>query len=520
MQQVYICIDLKSFFASVECVERGLDPMTAKLVVADPTRTEKTICLAVSPALRALGVRNRCRVFEIPPRLDYIMAQPRMALYIRYSARIYSIYLRYFSPEDIHVYSIDEVFIDVSRYLAVQRKTPRELVKTLLRDIKAETGLVATCGIGSNLYLAKIALDIISKHAPDFIGELDETSYREKLWDHRPITDFWRVSRGTSARLASLGILTMRDVANAREDVLYKTFGVDAELLIDHAYGRESVTIADIKAYKPKSESISSGQVLARDYGLDEGRIIVREMAEALAFELFARGETTDSINIILGYSQSSGRKSVHGSLRDLLGERSGARRTERIRAHYGLRRAYQEADRMLCQSASGAGAAVRHFQQPRGAGAGTQPSECHAQHQAQIRQRKPAALHGSSGGRDGARTQPSDRRAPRVRSKMSRADRAKQFMPFSALSGYGKVIDELNALREPRITLGEDAALELDARLRALCPGSRAAIRYHNGRVYETVIGRVQELDMINRLIMIGELRISLDDIIAVDAE
>ena len=221
MQQVYICIDLKSFFASVECVERGLDPMTAKLVVADPTRTEKTICLAVSPALRALGVRNRCRVFEIPPRLDYIMAQPRMALYIRYSARIYSIYLRYFSPEDIHVYSIDEVFIDVSRYLAVPRKTPRELVKTLLRNIKAETGLVATCGIGSNLYLAKIALDIISKHAPDFIGELDETSYCEKLWDHRPITDFWRVSRGTSARLASLGILTMRDVANAREDVLY-----------------------------------------------------------------------------------------------------------------------------------------------------------------------------------------------------------------------------------------------------------------------------------------------------------
>ena len=316
MQQVYICIDLKSFFASVECVERGLDPMTAKLVVADPTRTEKTICLAVSPALRALGVRNRCRVFEIPPRLEYIMAQPRMSLYIQYSSRIYSIYLRYFSPQDIHVYSIDEVFIDVSRYLAVLRKTPLELVKMLLRDIKSETGLVATCGIGSNLYLAKIALDIISKHAPDFIGELDEDSYREKLWDHRPITDFWRISRGISARLASLGILTMRDIANAREDVLYKTFGVDAELLIDHAYGRESVTIADIKAYKPKSESISSGQVLTRDYGLEEGRIIVREMAEALAFELFARGETTDSINLILGYSQSSGRKSVHGSLR------------------------------------------------------------------------------------------------------------------------------------------------------------------------------------------------------------
>ena len=302
MQQVYICIDLKSFFASVECVERGLDPMTAKLVVADPTRTEKTICLAVSPALRALGVRNRCRVFEIPPRLDYIMAQPRMALYIRYSARIYSIYLRYFSPEDIHVYSIDEVFIDVSRYLAVQRKTPRELVKTLLRDIKAETGLVATCGIGSNLYLAKIALDIISKHAPDFIGELDETSYREKLWDHRPITDFWRVSRGISARLASLGILTMRDVANAREDVLYKTFGVDAELLIDHAYGRESVTIADIKAYKPENNSVSSGQVLHCAYEFDKAKLVVKEMVDLMVLDLVEKGLVTDQIVLTIGY--------------------------------------------------------------------------------------------------------------------------------------------------------------------------------------------------------------------------
>lgn len=316
MRQVYICIDLKSFFASVECVERGLDPMTAKLVVADAARTDKTICLAVSPALKALGVKNRCRVFEIPKGLEYIMATPRMALYIKYSAKIYSVYLRHFSPEDIHVYSIDEVFIDISRYPALRSMSPREFALMLLREIRETTGLVATCGIGSNLYLAKIALDIISKHAPDFIGELNEKSYKELLWEHKPLTDFWRIGPGITARLERLGILTMRDIATAREDILYKSFGVDAELLIDHAHGRESTTIADIKAYKPKSESISSGQVLARDYGLDEGRIIVREMAEALAFELFSRGETTDSINIILGYSQSSGRKSVHGSLR------------------------------------------------------------------------------------------------------------------------------------------------------------------------------------------------------------
>ena len=316
MQRVYMCIDLKSFYASVECAERGLDPMTTKLVVADPTRTEKTICLAVSPALKALGIKNRCRVFEIPPGLDYIMAQPRMALYIKYSTRIYSVYLRYFSPQDIHVYSIDEVFIDVSRYLKALCMTPRELAKTLLREIKSETGLIATCGIGSNLYLAKIALDIISKRSPDFIGELDEQSYRRLLWDHRPLNDFWRISRGISGRLERLGILTMRDIASANEDVLYKTFGIDAELLIDHAYGRETATIADIKAYKPKSSSISSGQVLTRDYALDEGRIIVREMAEALGFELFARGDVTDSISLILGYSQSSGRPPVHGSIR------------------------------------------------------------------------------------------------------------------------------------------------------------------------------------------------------------
>lgn len=316
MRQVYICIDLKSFFASVECVERGLDPMTAKLVVADAARTDKTICLAVSPALKALGVKNRCRVFEIPKGLEYIMATPRMALYIKYSAKIYSVYLRHFSPEDIHVYSIDEVFIDISRYPALRSMSPREFALMLLREIRETTGLVATCGIGSNLYLAKIALDIISKHAPDFIGELNEKSYKELLWEHKPLTDFWRIGPGITARLERLGILTMRDIATVREDILYKSFGVDAELLIDHAHGRESTTIADIKAYKPKSSSITSGQVLTRDYEYDEGLIIVREMAEALGFELFARGDVSDSISLSLGYSQSSGLPSIQGSMR------------------------------------------------------------------------------------------------------------------------------------------------------------------------------------------------------------
>ncbi len=313
-ERTYLCIDLKSFYASVECVERDLDPLTTNLVVADPTRTDKTICLAVSPSMKKLGVGARCRVFEIPPGIDYIMAPPRMALYIDYARHVYKVYLRYAAPEDIHIYSIDEVFMDITDYYRLRSGSPKAFAMDILHEIRAETGLTATCGIGSNLYLAKIALDISSKHSASHIGMLTEESYRRELWRHRPITDFWRVGRGTAQRLQRLGIDTMEGVARANEELLYKTFGVDAELLIDHAWGRESTTMADIKAYHPSSKSLNRGQVLTRDYSFEEGRVIVREMAESLALELCEKGLSAGSVDLALGYGYRSDRAPTHGS--------------------------------------------------------------------------------------------------------------------------------------------------------------------------------------------------------------
>lgn len=307
----YICIDLKSFYASVECVERGLDPFKVNLIVADPTRTEKTICLAASPAIKALGVPNRCRVFQIPKDIQYIMAPPRMRLYIHYSARVYAIYLKYFAPEDIHVYSVDEAFMDVTHYLSLYKKTVRELAVSILKDIKDTLGLTATCGIGTNLYLAKIALDITAKHADDFIGELTEKTYKEQLWDHQPLTDFWMVGRGTVNRLARVGIFTMRDIAMADEALLFRLFGVNAEILMDHAWGIEPVTMADIKKYRAKSRSISSGQVLARDYNYKDCRLIVKEMCDLLCLELVKQHKITDHIALSLGFSFNLDRRPV-----------------------------------------------------------------------------------------------------------------------------------------------------------------------------------------------------------------
>ncbi len=295
-------------------MERGLDPMKAKLVVADPERGGGTICLAVSPALKAMGVKNRCRVFQIPQNIEYIKAPPRMRLYIDYSARIYGVYLRFFAPEDIHVYSVDEAFIDVTNYLALYKQSPRELAKTVMAEILRRTGVRATCGIGTNLYLCKIALDILAKHAPDFIGELTEESYRETLWDHRPLTDFWRVGEGTAARLRNHGIKTMRDLAAANEDMLYREFGIDAELLIDHAWGRESVTMADVKKYKSKSNSFSSGQVLMRDYSYDEGRVIVKEMTDLLCLRLVKHGFVTNSVSLYVSYTHTLNVPAARGS--------------------------------------------------------------------------------------------------------------------------------------------------------------------------------------------------------------
>ena len=313
-QRIYLCIDLKSFYASVECVARGLDPMTTNLVVADPERTEKTICLAITPAMKALGIKNRCRLFEIPKNVKYETAPPRMQKYIDTSADIYAIYLKYISKEDIHVYSIDEVFMDVTDYLAMYRLSARELGQRILDDIHRTTGIRATCGVGTNLYLAKIALDITAKHAADFIGELDEESYRSCLWDHKPLTDFWRIGAGIAKRLEPYGIRTMRDITQADENLLYRLFGIDAELLIDHAWGIEPVTMADIKSYRSHTNCISSGQVLGCDYSFEKGLLVVKEMTDLLCLDLVDKNLITKSVTLHVGYSNRLNVPSAHGT--------------------------------------------------------------------------------------------------------------------------------------------------------------------------------------------------------------
>lgn len=315
-ERTYVCIDLKCFYASVECRERGLDPMTARLVVADPQRTSKTICLAVSPAMKALGVPGRCRVFEIPGNIEYIMAPPRMKLYMEYSSRVYSVYLKYIAPEDIHVYSIDEIFMDVTDYLHAYGMTARALAGEIIQEIYRQTGITATAGIGTNLYLCKVALDIVAKRVePDQngvrIAVLDEMSYREILWDHRPLTDFWRVGHGYARKLEANGLFTMGDIARCsagketdyyNEELLYKLFGINAELLIDHAWGWEPCTIGDIKAYKPESSSVGSGQVLQCPYDFQKARLVVQEMTDLLVLDLVEKRLVTDQIVLTVGY--------------------------------------------------------------------------------------------------------------------------------------------------------------------------------------------------------------------------
>ena len=340
----YLCIDLKSFFASVECVERGLNPLTTNLVVADKERTEKTICLAVTPSLKTYGIPGRARLFEVvqkvrevnnqrrlnaPNRtfmdksfnaeelngnpgleLDYIVAPPRMAYYMEYSTRIYNVYLKYIAPEDIHVYSIDEVFIDITHYLATYKLSAHDFARKLIQDVLNTTGITATAGIGANMYLAKIAMDIEAKHIPADkdgvrIAELDEMSYREKLWSHRPLTDFWRVGKGYANKLERYGMRTMGDVARCSlydEDLLYRLFGVNAELLIDHAWGWEPCTIKEIKAYKPSTNSLSSGQVLKTPYYFDKAKLVTREMMELLVLDLVEKALVTNQVVLTIGY--------------------------------------------------------------------------------------------------------------------------------------------------------------------------------------------------------------------------
>ena len=318
-QKSFICIDLKSFYASVECVERGLDPFKTNLVVADPTRSQSTICLAITPAMKKLGVKNRCRIHEIPAGIEYITAMPRMQLYIDYSVRIYSIYLRYISKEDIHVYSIDECFMDVTNYLSLYHMTEKEMAVELMDAVMKETGITATAGIGTNLYLAKVAMDIVAKHVDDHIGILNEISYRQQLWDHRPLSDFWRIGSRTERKLAGYGIHTMGDIAYTSvtsEDWLYKMFGIDAELLIDHAWGLESCDIHDIKNYHTEEHSLSNGQVLMRNYSFEEAAVVVREMTDVLVLDLVSKGLITGSVTLWIAYDHRYERPSSHGTVR------------------------------------------------------------------------------------------------------------------------------------------------------------------------------------------------------------
>ena len=318
-QKSFICIDLKSFYASVECVERGLDPFKTNLVVADPTRSQSTICLAITPAMKKLGVKNRCRIHEIPAGIEYITAMPRMQLYIDYSARIYSIYLRYISKEDIHVYSIDECFMDVTNYLSLYHMTEKEMAVELMDAVMKETGITATAGIGTNLYLAKVAMDIVAKHVEDHIGILNEISYRQQLWDHRPLSDFWRIGSRTERKLAGYGIHTMGDIAYTSvtsEEWLYKMFGIDAELLIDHAWGLESCDIHDIKNYHTEEHSLSNGQVLMRNYSFEEAAVVVREMTDVLVLDLVSKGLITGSVTLWIAYDHRYERPSSHGTVR------------------------------------------------------------------------------------------------------------------------------------------------------------------------------------------------------------
>ncbi len=347
-QRTYIAIDLKSFYASVECVDRGLDPLTTHLVVADVSRTEKTICLAVSPSLKAYGIGGRARLFEVVQRLrevnlnrqqqtpqhrltgksafegelnahpdwavDYIAAPPRMAHYIEVSSKVYSVYLKYIAPEDIHVYSIDEVFIDATDYLRTYKMTAHELAMTMIRDVLKHTGITATAGIGTNMYLCKVAMDIVAKKMPADqdgvrIAELDEMSYRKELWDYRPLTKFWRVGKGIAQKLAVHGIDTMGRLARTsieNEELLYRLFGVNAELLIDHAWGWEPCTIADVKAYKPETNSFSSGQVLQEPYNFSKARVVIQEMAEGMALDLVKKRLVTDQLVLTVGYDAES----------------------------------------------------------------------------------------------------------------------------------------------------------------------------------------------------------------------
>lgn len=315
MEKYYLCIDLKSFFASVECAERGLDPFTTNLVVADERRGKGAICLAASPGIRGKGVKNRGRLFEIPKEIDYIIAKPRMNLYIEYSANIYEIYLKFISKDDIHIYSIDECFFDITNYLELYNKTPKELALMIMDEVYKKTKIRATAGIGTNLFLAKVALDITAKNADDYIGYLDEELFKEKIWHHKPITDIWNVGKGIAKRLEKFGVYDLYGVSQMEERLLYREFGVNAEYLIDHSKGIEPCTIYDIKHYETKTTSLSNGQILFENYNFSDARLVLKEMVDALSLDLVDKNLVTNSITLNIGYSNSL-KKSTGGTIK------------------------------------------------------------------------------------------------------------------------------------------------------------------------------------------------------------
>ncbi|MBQ0064497.1 MAG: DNA repair protein [Firmicutes bacterium] len=302
--QIYMCIDLKTFFASCECVHRGLDPFETNLVVADPSRGNGAICLAISPKLKSQGIRNRCRIYEIPKNIDYITAVPKMRMYMEYAARIYEIYLKYVSKEDIHVYSIDESFLNLTPYLKLYNKTSYEIANHIKDDVLKTTGITATIGLGTNMYLAKIAMDIIAKHVDTHIAYLDQKKYRQELWHHKPLTDFWQIGRGTEKRLAKHGIEDMYGIAHFPEEVLYKEFGINAKYLIDHAWGKEPTTMEEIHGYEPVSKSVSNSQVLFEDYNYKDAYLVLKEMVEINVLTLSSRHLVTNLISLRIGYSK------------------------------------------------------------------------------------------------------------------------------------------------------------------------------------------------------------------------
>ncbi len=312
---MYLCIDLKTFYASVECVERGLDPYKTNLVVANPERGKGAICLAVSPSLKSLGVKNRCRLFEIPDNIKYLIAMPRMKKYIKYSADIYAIYLKFFSKEDIYVYSIDECFVDVTSYLSMYKLNAEQLAKKVIKNVLVTTGITATVGIGTNLFLAKVALDITAKHAKDNIGYLDEEIFKKTIWHYRPITDIWNIGQGIAKRLAKYGIYDLYGVANIDKNILYKEFGSNAELLIDHSKGIETCTIKEIHEYIPENNSISSGQILLENYKYEDAFLALKEMIELSVLDLVDKHLVTNLIYLTIGYADNS-IKSTGGSMK------------------------------------------------------------------------------------------------------------------------------------------------------------------------------------------------------------